>query len=219
MIDIVFATDNNFCPHVAVAITSLLHNNKNESITIHLFTIDVSNDNLSKLKSMAEPFENAQISTYQVTKDLFAKFPNPGIYSLACYLRILTPELLPKSDKALYLDCDLIVNGSIKELWDTDIDGYSCAAGHDAIYSYEATKSYLGYDYHKEGYANSGVLLMNLDYWRKHGTQKKLVDFLNTHHVKFPDQDAINIILHGTIKFLRQNVLGEKSIWDHPVGQ
>lgn len=199
--DIIFATNNSFCQHAAVAIASLLDNNKNEKICIHLFAIECRSDNIAKIKVVTEKW-NAQIKVYQITPDIFKGFPPTGNYSIACYLRLLSPSLLPKLDKVLYLDCDLVVNGPIKELWNLDISNYSMAALPDAILSYNIVKDYLGYDYYKEGYINSGVLLINLKYWRENNIQEKLIDYLNTHTVKLPDQDALNIILHGTIKFL-----------------
>lgn len=199
--DIIFATNNNFAQHAAVAIASLLDNNKSENIRIHLFEIQCEIDNINKIKDVVSKW-GAPITIYHITPDIFKDFPPTGSYSIACYLRLLSPSLLPNLDKVLYLDCDLVVNGSLYELWNTDITGYSMAALYDATLSYDIVKDYIGYDYHKEGYINSGVLLINLKYWRENNIQEKLVNFLNTHTVKLPDQDALNIILHGTIKFI-----------------
>ena len=198
--DIIFATNDNFCQHAAVAIASLLDNNKNEKIYIHLFAIECSSENIEKIKIVAEEFK-VKITVYIITSEIFKDFPPTGNYSIACYLRLLSPSLLPNIDKVLYLDCDLVVNGSIKKLWDIDITDYSMAALHDATLSYNIVKDYINYNYYEEGYINSGVLLINLKYWREHNIQEKLVEFLNTNIVKLPDQDALNIILHGTIKF------------------
>lgn len=72
------------------------------------------------------------IKSYEITKDTLSEFPETGAYSLACYLRLFAPTLLPDVDKVLYLDCDLIVNGNLDELWNTDLEGYAVAAVHDA---------------------------------------------------------------------------------------
>lgn len=133
---------------------------------------------------------------------MFSDFPETGAYSLACYLRLLAPSLLADVDKVLYLDCDIIVNAQLDELWNIELEGYSVAAVLDATLSYHIVKGYLGYDYWEDGYFNSGVLLMNLKYWREHGVQEKLVSYLNSHKVALPDQDALNIVLHGSIRFI-----------------
>jgi lipopolysaccharide biosynthesis glycosyltransferase len=201
MIHIIFSTNDNFCQHTAVAIASLLDNNKGENISLHIFTIDCEQTNIEKIRQTADSF-SVPISFYSVSKELFKNFSNPGTYSWACYLRLLAPSLLPNLDKVLYLDVDISINGNIRELWEEDIKDYSLAGLNDAILSYNIVKDYIGYDYHKEGYINSGVLLINLNYWRKNNIEQKMLDYLNTHKVKLPDQDTINAVLHSTIKFL-----------------
>jgi lipopolysaccharide biosynthesis glycosyltransferase len=124
--------------------------------------------------------------------------------------------LLPNLEKALYLDVDIVVSGNIRELWKKDISDYSLAAVQDSILSYNIVKDYIGYDYYQEGYINSGVLLINLAYWREHNIQQKLTDYLNTHSVKLPDQDAINAILHGTIKFIHPRWNAQASYFTLP---
>ena len=199
IMDIIFATNNNFCQHAAVAIASLLDNNKYHDIVIHLFCIDVTKENIIKITSIATNF-NKEIKVYHINKDTFKEFPNPGNYSFATYLRLITATLIPNVDKALYLDCDLVVNGDIKELWNLDITGYGAAGVPDAILSHNIIKNYIGYDFIKEGYFNAGVLLLNLKYWRENNIQDKFFSFLKNHDAKLNDQDAINAVLHGKIK-------------------
>ena len=199
--DIIFATNNKFCPFSAVAIVSLLENNKEEDITIHLFTIECEQFNVDNVTHIVERYKKKCI-IHDIKDDIFQKLPYTGIYSTACYLRLFTPSLLPNADKALYLDCDLIINGNLKELFDTNIDGFAVAAVRDATLSYNIVKDYLGFDYWKDGYFNSGVLLMNLKFWRERNLQNLLFSYLSSHRVSLPDQDALNIILHGYVLWL-----------------
>lgn len=197
--DIIFATNDKFSQHAAVSIASLLDNNKTHNITIHLFCIDVTEDNIKRISSVVTKY-NKEIKVYNIDKNSFKDFPNPGTYSIATYLRLITASLLVNVDKALYLDCDLVVNGDIIDLWNIDIENFGAAGVHDAILSHNIIKDYIGYDFMKEGYFNAGVLLLNLKYWRDNDIQKKFFDFLCTHNAKLNDQDAINAILHGKIK-------------------
>lgn len=199
--DIVFATNNEFCPYAAVAITSLLEHNKGE-IHIHLFTIAVDESNLQRIRMHVASYVDVELRIYPVDASWLDGLPNPGVYSWAAYLRLFSASLLPFLDKVLYLDADVIIAGSLQDLWNMDIAGYSCAAVYDTILSYSITQDYIGYDYYSLGYANSGMLLLNLAYWRKHQVQTHFVEYLRTHSVRLCDQDVINIILHGTIKFI-----------------
>ena len=59
-------------------------------------------------------------------------------------------------------------------------------------------------NYPKEnGYAAAGILLINIEYWRKNKIEQKCLDFIsaNKESCKWHDQDALNKVLNGTIKF------------------
>lgn len=51
---------------------------------------------------------------------------------------------------------------------------------------------------------NSGVILFNLDYWRKNSTADKCLSYIshNRNKVIFHDQDTINAVLYKEIKRL-----------------
>ena len=53
---------------------------------------------------------------------------------------------------------------------------------------------------HVSNYLNSGVIVMNLDYWRKHDIQNKVLTYIldNRDRIIYPDQDALNVILKDT---------------------
>lgn len=197
--DIIFATNNSFCQHVAVAILSLLDNNRNKDITLYLFCINVDEYNLNLIKNLVCNTKVC-LKVYPIDGELFQSFPNPGNYSYATYLRLVTASVLSDIDKVLYLDCDLVVNGDISELWNMDISDYAAAGVYDTVLSHSIIRDYIGYDFIKEGYFNAGVLLLNLKYFRENHIEKKFFDFLTNHNAKLNDQDAINAVLHGKIK-------------------
>lgn len=85
--DIIFATNNKFCPFSAVAIVSLLENNKEEDITIHLFTIECEQFNVDNVTHIVERYKKKCI-IHDIKDDIFQKLPYTGIYSTACYLRL-----------------------------------------------------------------------------------------------------------------------------------
>ena len=84
----------------------------------------------------------------------------------ATYYRFLLSEILPKSASlALYLDCDIIINGDISELITTDLSRHAIGAIPDAWADLDApTRKKIGLP---EGahYVNAGVLIINLDLW------------------------------------------------------
>lgn len=46
----------------------------------------------------------------------------------ASYYRLLAGRIFPDLDKVLYLDCDLVVLGSLSSIWETDLSDNTLAA-------------------------------------------------------------------------------------------
>ena len=104
-------------------------------------------------------------------------------------------------DKVIYIDCDCLVLGSIKELWDTDISNFPLAAVDDyGEYSFSnylhSQKKILGIP-NEQRYFNAGLLVMNLKILRNIEFTYNAIEYArnNAHKLKYPDQDTLNIIL------------------------
>ena len=116
----------------------------------------------------------------------------------------MAARLLPHEvSKAIYLDCDIIVAGSLEPMWDTDLEGKAIAGVKDGWMTFENNSyDHLHYD-RKYGYFNAGVVMLNLDYWRQIDIGTRLLDFIRSNRDNLPymDQDALNGVLH------------EKKVW------
>lgn len=115
--------------------------------------------------------------------------------SLSQYARLFVSRDLPENiDKVLYLDCDVIIRKSIKELWELDLHGKTIAALLDAFSKYYRKNIDL-----KENdiMFNSGVMLIDLKRWKKEQVEKKLMDFIRKKngHIQQGDQGALNAVL------------------------
>ncbi|MCQ2241382.1 glycosyltransferase family 8 protein [Treponema sp.] len=212
--NIVYALDNNFVEPTCVSIASLLITNKDEDFVFYLITEGLSPKSVSLLKSVVEKYSpQSQVNIVILSDEVLKKFPiRLGDHvSLATYYRLYIPSLLPETvSKVLYIDGDIICVDSIKELYDMDLDGYSLSGIHDERNNDPENFERLGYPF-ENGYVGAGVLLINLEYWRKNSIQEKLIDFVSEHGdlCKWHDQDALNKILHGTIKWchIKYNIL------------
>ena len=108
-------------------------------------------------------------------------------------------------DKALYLDCDVAVNSSLLELYQTDLKNAFCAVCK------EENNSYLEINCKNtevKNYFNSGVMLINCNCkkWREENIFEKLIentDFLfKENRLKFLDQDALNYTFRENVIFI-----------------
>lgn len=195
---IVCATDDNFVQHCSIMLVSLLINNKD--VEIFVLTEGLKQENQAIITEEVERY-NGKVHFCIVNPLIVEKFPMPTFSGLshisrATYYRLLIADLLPKYvHKAIYLDCDIIVNHSIEELWNTDITEYAIAASKQIGYGYEAER--LGYPI-EYGYFNAGMNVINLDYFRENNVSQQLIDYIaqNYNLIKFHDQDALNGVLY-----------------------
>lgn len=120
------------------------------------------------------------------------------------YARLLLAELLPDRTRALYLDADILALRDPAELWEADLEGRMVAAAPDrsapTVSAPAGLRAYaeLGLD-PATPYCNAGVLVADLDRWRRQGLEKRFLDFARRHPeaVRWWDQDVLNATLAG----------------------
>ena len=133
----------------------------------------------------------------QIPRD---RYPVSGHISSAAYARIFIPDLLPQAcHKAIYLDCDMVCNSDIGELWDTPMGGKALLAVPEEgplVGSSLPGCRELGIAPDARC-LNSGVLVMDLAIWRQRRYRPKIEAYLHKYgaEIRFWDQDAINAVL------------------------
>ena len=201
MMDIVFCTDNNYVMPCGISMVSLFENNNGQDITVHIIGMNLDESGKDKLKGISDKY-NSSIIFYNIDEEYIKKFKlmfdGPRHISIAAYIRLFIPEIVSDNiNKVLYLDCDLIVVRDLSELWNTNIDNHSIAGVLDGMVFQRDLHDRLGYskDY---PYVNSGVLLINLEYWRQNRILEKLLEYAKNkfEDIFFMDQDVINGTLH-----------------------
>lgn len=197
--NIICATDNNFVQHCCVMLASVLVNNSN--VEVYLLTEGLTDENQEIIRQEIIS-KSGQFHYILVDSSVIEKFPMPNSKNLkhistATYYRLLIPDLLPNNvHKVIYMDCDIVVRKSMAELWNTDISEYAIGAVHQVLDEIKNARR-LGYPLNY-GYFNAGVLLINVEYWRKNNIQNKLVNYLinNYETIIYHDQDALNANLY-----------------------
>jgi len=196
MMDILICLNENYLMPSEVMLYSLFQNNKNITVTVHAMVPDVG-DYVLDLKNFVEE-HGQRIFIYDMSKVALPIIPshsnNKTSYPLEAYYRLFVTEVIPHDiHKVLYLDGDIIVRGGLSELWNTDVTGYAVAAGLSRYNDDIKLIKKLGFD-PKYGYFNSGVLLINLDYWRENQVVNLFVNYIknNMDNLRFADQDVLN---------------------------
>lgn len=204
-ITILCCTDDKYAPFYGIMLTSLFENNKEEAFDIYIITAGLSEETSRKYQLLASQ-KNSRIHVITINDEMMRKCPiREGDHvTLAAYYRIIAPLYLPDNlDKILYMDGDIIINGKINDLWNTDINDHAMGAIVDESYFRDEPYMRLRYDQSFPS-INSGVLLINLNYWRKHDVISRCMNCIKIMADKllFHDQDTLNVVLHNEIKLL-----------------
>lgn len=206
--DIVACTDSGFVMPTGVMMYSVCVNNQNSEIIFHVVTNGVPTEDKKKLRDTVTQFSGKTIIFYDVDKlDLSVIPPKNKIrarLTLAAYYRLFITELLPSNlKKILYLDGDIIVRQSLSPLWETNIENFAVAAITDTFNENREYYERLGYPMEK-GYFNSGVMLINLEYWRTNNLLLTFTNYMKQHAdcIVAYDQDVLNYTLCNCKKVL-----------------
>lgn len=227
--DIVLTTDANYAMPCGVMMLSLCKSNMNEVVTFHIVCDESVNEHVkAQLKDVIKNFTDKSIIFYYINGEQFNKYPNLSNWYLskAAYYRLFLTEILPDSlDKVLYLDCDLLVLQSLGNIWDINLKGFALAAIIDSLECYNVNYyNRLRYSPSKL-YFNSGVMLVNLKYWRDNNALAQFMNYLRDYsdRIVSHDQDILNVVFQDSklllpIKFnLQEGFLYKKRrfyYWD-----
>lgn len=198
--NIALCTDENFSIPALVCITSIFENNKEDDCHVYVLTDGLSDNARKKFCRLSQIYAQP-IYVMSIDKHRFDGLTVSNRYPVSMYYRFLLPEMLPNEDVVLYLDCDIIVRHSLKELFTIDIDEYALGA----VVS-QSSDWVKWYNDHKLAtpFFNSGVLLMNLNYWRRNNIFESLVKWVveNPNGLWLPDQSALNKVLERKVRYL-----------------
>lgn len=208
---VVFATDENYIQHLSVALVSLFINNDDCKFDIYIICSGMSEENFAKLQSIGDKYQ-ATIKQIVVNDEVFDTLVTNHHFTKANYYRLLIPNFI-QEDKVLYLDADIVVNGSIKNLFSIDLeDKYIAAVLNPGFQRHQELKMNLDSEYF-----NSGVMLINNKLWKMHSITDKVIKFVDDNQsvIQFVDQCGLNAIVNGNwikipLKFNQQAVIFEK---------
>lgn len=205
-LNVLYQFDDKYAPYAGISITSLYENNKGiENLNVFCAAMDISNENLVKLKETARKYRRE--IHFLDTRDAVAKIKdlNVGSWngSLATWIKIfIIKDLIDDLDSLLYVDSDTLILGSLQCLCDFDFDGKAMACVVDSL-SFEHIHRLKIEQY--QYYYNAGVMYFNLAYFRKH--QKFYSNMIccveqNAERYIVNDQDLLNDYFKGNIKTL-----------------
>lgn len=199
---IVYASDDRFAEILGVSLVSLYENSRDmRDIVVYVLESGISEDNQRKLDYLSNKYKRHSIvwiKAKNITEELQMEV-NTDRGNLSQYARLFISSILPPDlDRVLYLDCDVIIRKSIRELWNVNICGNIIGALMDAFSKYYRKNIDLE---PKDLMFNSGVMLIDLKEWKEKHIEDKLICFIKKKHglIQQGDQGALNAVLcHNT---------------------
>lgn len=213
-IPVFFSIDDGYAPFLAVAVDSLIKNSsKDRNYRIIVLYQNVSEENISKICSLAKGQDNVKIdfvmmeSGMEKITDRMSNRLRCDYFTLTIYFRLFIPAMFPQYDKGIYIDSDVVISGDIAELYDIELgDNYIGACNDLSVADVPELVRYMenAVGVKKEEYINSGVLLMNLAALREAKLDEHFLSLLSEYHFDCiaPDQDYLNALCNGKIYYL-----------------
>ena len=203
---VVYIGDKGFVTQIGVSMYSLFENNKDLAICVYLLSDHMPKEELNKFEVLALKFSQ-EIHILDIPP--LEKLAQNKLYSskdeewpTLVFTRMFLTKILPKNiKKVLCLDGDTVIMGSIKSLFDTDINNYAAAAVLDSSNHFKLLNGFSRNDH----YFNAGVCLLNLEYWRSHDMLENIIHIITKQHGQFLDneQAVFNIVLKDLILVLK----------------
>ena len=199
-INILVTLDKNYIPYLNVMLSSLRYSNPDCCFSVYLLHSSLTEaDTVSTVQVLDNSDKLMLINAEEVRLE---GAPTSARYPKEIYYRIFAAKYLPQTlDRVLYLDPDVIVNGSVKELYDLPMDDYCfAAASHTGPFLRKFNEIRLGMEDHSP-YINSGVMLMNLKKLREVHKYDEVFRFIEKRKnlLILPDQDIISSLYGSKI--------------------
>ncbi len=195
MNNVLYASNSNYFKYMITSIYSLLENNKNIPIAIHILEDNFTSEQKKKLSFLLEQYGvEYKLYPMDIVREYLDMFNIPLWRGTEiANARLFANEIVDDVDRLLYLDSDTIVTNKIDELFKMQLE-YPVSAVKELEVSTYLPKDILQY-------YNSGVLLYDFKRWDEENCVEKLYREIDVcrDFIRFPDQDLLNLALYDSI--------------------
>lgn len=197
-INVVYSVDKNYLYGTIASMVSVLENSSDEHFVFHLFT-DYLDNQYEELFQQISTSYSVTINFYKIDKEKAKFFPSIGQWPNSIFYRLIAIDHLQNElDSVLYLDADVICKGSLAIFNTFDFGTNGVAAVQDMYFTREDAARRFKEDEFNLHYFNSGVLFLNLSYWKEQLLTSKFLTYVedkNNHPLlSCPDQDILNLL-------------------------
>lgn len=214
-LDICLASDSNYIKYMATTIVSILKNTTDtDNIIFHIIDGGFSDDEKKQLLKL-QNIRDFTIHYYTPNIEMYEKWFKEKVkkkyhFSAATFYRLSIPSLIKDVDKILYLDSDLVAIKNIRKVFEIDIENYYAMVVDNSIQR-------INSNYEKE-YFNAGFIMINNKLWREKQLEAQFFEYYEHNYEKciWLDQDVLNAVLKGKVKYLENTyMLFASKVFNH----
>lgn len=214
IVPVVFAADDNYVPQLTTTVYSAMKNaDPSYFYDVVVLQRNIAWDKQERLRDFFKQFPNMSLRFTNVERELSGHdlSTNNAHISIETYYRFLIQKLLPFYDKVLYLDSDIVINGDIAKLYNTDLQGKLLGAIRDIDFLANLNVKHgkrMGYAKNvlkmKNPYAyfQAGVLVLNTKAMRERYTIRQWLTYASNPAFIYNDQDVLNAHCEGEVLYL-----------------
>lgn len=203
--NIMIVTNSRYLKYAYICMFTLFECHPHETIDIYLPYEDLTEKELEEFGAFVASFSNKKLFPLYVGDEFKKRVISRNGIGVETYYRILGIDLLPAElDRILYMDVDMVVRGSLSDLYNMKIEGHPFVVCED-IYGkingfHEANKKRLSIP-DNYSYFNAGVMLYNLEYLRDTDAAATMLDCIynNYERYEYNDQDVMNELYYDKL--------------------
>lgn len=210
---ILVTLDRNYLSVLTVMLYSLTQSDSDGVFTVYVAHNSLTEEDFSNLGKILPRTELVDV---RIPENFLENAPVSSRYPTEMYFRLFAAQYLPQElDRILYLDPDLVVLNSLRELYSIDFqNNLFAAASHIESRTFkEFNRLRLGLS-EETHYINSGVMMMNLPLLRQEQNREDIFSFIEKHKntLLLPDQDVLNALYADRTVFIDPMIynLGDK---------
>ncbi len=192
--NVVYSTSDAYSGIAAVSIASLLENSK-DVVEINVYVIDmgISDQNVERLEELVNRYERKLFFLEKLNiEKLTGTHIDVGRWHISTFSRLFLLHVLPEDmKKVIYIDCDMIIRHSLKELWEMDMEGTWAMSADDCRGKMYRTNIGITED---SIYTNNGLMVIDLEAWKENNVERMFIDFIKKYNgdITYMDQGVLN---------------------------
>lgn len=196
--NIIININKKYIMQACTLLCSILKNNSGE-ITLFVIHSELQKRDFDFFNRIINKFgaDRSSVVDMKICDSVAQNFySKDGRWPIEVYYRLFAPFLLSNLDRVLYLDSDMVIDGSLEPLYELEMgnDMVACVTD-DVIQKKGEFYGRLGLSA-EHIYVNSGMILFNIKKILEKFTIEDVLRIIreNQENLLYPDQDVLNIM-------------------------